>query len=140
MRFRYFKENIHSLAKNEIFVFGSNYKGVHGSGAARLAKDKFNAVWGVSEGFTGYCYAIPTKDLDIKTLPLETIAKHVDRFIDATYIKDHLTFIVTAVGTGLAKYDSSDIAPMFRLANHNCVFDQEWEPFLETGEIILRKG
>ncbi len=132
MRFKYFTDPIHTLKANEIFVFGSNYKGVHGAGSAKQAKHYFNAVWGVSEGFTGQCYAIPTKDLDIVTLPLETIKKHVDRFIDATFTKRDKIFLVTAIGTGLAGYKDQDIAPMFRFANHNCYFDIDWKPFLEA--------
>lgn len=37
---------ITQLADNEIFVFGSNLVGHHGGGAARIAMDKFGAVWG----------------------------------------------------------------------------------------------
>lgn len=132
MRFKYFTDHIHTLKANEIFVFGSNYKGVHGAGSAKQAKHYFNAVWGVSEGFTGQCYAIPTKDLDIKSLPLDMIEKHVERFIDQTYIKNHLTFYVTPIATGLAGYNAQDIAPMFRLCNRNCIFEIEWQEYLET--------
>lgn len=133
LRFKYFSESIYSLKEKEIFVFGSNFCGVHGAGAAKIAKDYFKAVWGVSEGFTGQCYAIPTKDLEIKTLPLEVIQKHVDRFVDWTYIRKDLTFLVTAIGTGLAGYSDHEMAVMFKYANSsNCVFDIDWKPFLET--------
>ena len=37
---------INQLKENEIFVFGSNLKGMHAGGAARVAVDKFGAVWG----------------------------------------------------------------------------------------------
>ena len=36
---------ITSLQKDEVFVFGSNINGMHGGGAARVAMDKFGAVW-----------------------------------------------------------------------------------------------
>lgn len=49
---------------NTIFVFGSNPKGVHGAGAAKVAREQFGAVYGVGEGITGNSYALPTKDLD----------------------------------------------------------------------------
>ena len=61
-------DNITSLKKNQIFVFGSNEAGIHGAGAARLANKKFGAMWGVGFGLTGQSYAIPTKDLQINTL------------------------------------------------------------------------
>ena len=43
---QYTPENITELAQNEIFVFGSNLAGFHGGGAARIAYNKFGAVWG----------------------------------------------------------------------------------------------
>lgn len=39
-------DNISSLKDNEVFVFGSNLEGMHGGGAARVAREKFGAVMG----------------------------------------------------------------------------------------------
>lgn len=36
---------IDSLKENEIFVFGSNLAGMHGGGAARIARLHFGASW-----------------------------------------------------------------------------------------------
>ena len=47
---RYTPDNITTLEPNEIFVFGSNLAGRHGGGAARIAYEKFGAVWGVGVG------------------------------------------------------------------------------------------
>ena len=54
-----------------IFVFGSNLAGRHGKGAAKYARNNLGAVYGVGEGLTGDCYALPTKDYNIKTRPLK---------------------------------------------------------------------
>ena len=43
---RYTPERITELKANEIFVFGSNLAGAHAGGAARIAMEKFGAVWG----------------------------------------------------------------------------------------------
>ena len=43
---KYRSERIMELKLNEIFVFGSNLAGSHGSGAARLAYNRFNAIRG----------------------------------------------------------------------------------------------
>ena len=51
------------LKDNEIFVFGSNPEGRHGAGTAKIAKEKFGAVYGVGRGLTGQCWALPTKNL-----------------------------------------------------------------------------
>ena len=56
----YTPENITELRENEIFVFGSNLRGMHGSGAARVAMNRFGAVWGKGVGLQGRSYAIPT--------------------------------------------------------------------------------
>lgn len=58
----YTPEFITELKTNEIFVFGSNIRGFHGGGAARIANKKFGAEWGVGEGLTGKCYALPTME------------------------------------------------------------------------------
>ena len=51
---------IDSLKENEIFVFGSNLAGMHGGGAARIARLHFGAVMGKGVGLQGQSYAIPT--------------------------------------------------------------------------------
>jgi hypothetical protein len=39
-------DNIRELPPNYVFVFGSNYAGRHGRGAAKLALQKFGAKYG----------------------------------------------------------------------------------------------
>ena len=51
---------------NTIFVFGSNPEGIHGAGAAKVAREQFGAIYGQGEGLQGNAYALPTKDLRIK--------------------------------------------------------------------------
>lgn len=114
-----------------IFVFGSNRAGIHGSGAAWFANKKFGARIGVGEGLTGQTYALPTKDSNIKTLPLVEIKKHVDKFLKLSETLDDYKFIVTRVGCGLAGYEDKDIAPMFKGASPNCCFDESWRIYLE---------
>ena len=42
---------VNTLNENEVFVFGSNLKGMHSGGAARVAYNKFGAVWGQEMSF-----------------------------------------------------------------------------------------
>lgn len=114
-------ENIQGLEPNEVFVFGSNLAGRHGKGAALIAKKKFGAIYGDGFGPTGRCYAIPTKGPDLKSLSLDYIAKCVAYFNHYASAKPEITFLVTAIGTGLAGYKTADIAPMFRDAPDNVV-------------------
>lgn len=110
----------------EIFTMGTNEAGRHGRGAALYARQHYGAIYGQGEGIQGQSYGIPTKDRNIKTLPLDKIKVYVDRFIE--YAKNHPedTFILTAVGTGLAGYKHSDMAPMFIDAPNNVDFPNEW--------------
>lgn len=95
----YTPERIVKLKSNEIFVFGSNLLGHHCSGAARMAKDKFGAIWGCGVGLQGQSYAIPTMQGGI-----ETIKPYVDGFI--TFARSHpdLKFYVTRIGCGIAGF------------------------------------
>lgn len=107
-------EKITSLKKNEVFVFGSNHAGRHGAGAARLALDKFGAVWGQGDGLQGQSYGIPTKDKNLNTLSLRQIEIGVDRFLRFAARHPYLTFYMTKIGCGLAGYSVKDIAKCFK--------------------------
>lgn len=102
-----------------IFVFGSNEAGMHGAGAARHAYDRCGAEWGVGFGLRGDSFAIPTKDRSIETLPLDEICEYVSKFL--AYAKSHpqMSFVVTAIGCGLAGHSPDDIRPMFNGAGEN---------------------
>jgi hypothetical protein len=113
-----------------IFVFGSNLAGRHGAGAAWVAQRVFGAKYGLGIGRSGQSYAIPTKDATLNTLALEYIHHHVKEFLEyARHHKDE-TFFVTRIGCGLAGYSNKDIAPMFRGAPDNCMFEQSWKEYL----------
>ena len=102
---------ITSLAENEIFVFGSNLAGSHGGGAARVAHQRFGAVWGQGVGLQGQSYAIPTMQGGV-----ETIRPYVDEFIVFARQHPELTFLVTRIGCGIAGFTDEDIAPLFKEA------------------------
>lgn len=122
-----------------IFVFGSNLAGRHGRGAALTAKNHYKAQYGVGCGLTGFSYALPTRDENIRTLPLVDIKANVEEFIN--YAKDNpdMHFMVTKVGCGLAGYASHQIAPFFKDAPINCSFDQDWIKFLPGKKFFYRK-
>ena len=100
--------HIITLQSNEIFVFGSNLAGQHGGGAARLAYQKFGAVWGQGVGLQGQSYAIPTMQGGV-----ETIKPYVDEFIEFAKQHPQLKFLVTEIGCGIAGFTPTEIAPLF---------------------------
>ena len=57
---KYTPDKITVLKEDEVFVFGSNLKGLHGGGAARVARKHFGAIMGQGVGMQGKSYAIPT--------------------------------------------------------------------------------
>lgn len=96
------------LEPDDIFVFGSNLAGMHRGGAARVAFDKFGAVWGQGVGIQGQTYAIPTMQGGV-----ETIKPYVDDFIKLAREWDQNTFYVTRIGCGIAGFTDEEIAPLF---------------------------
>ncbi len=116
-------EFITELAPNEIFVFGSNLKGMHGGGAAYIAYRKFGAIMGQGVGLQGQSYGIPTMQGGV-----ETIRPYVDEFIEFAKKNPNLTFLVTRIGCGIAGFDDEDIAPLFQQAHdiENIVLPPGW--------------
>lgn len=114
-----------------IFTFGSNLAGRHGKGSALKALLHYGAVYGQGEGLQGRSYAIPTKDRDLKPLPLADIAASVERFLDFARSKPRLTFNVVAIGCGLAGFTPGQIAPMFAGAPDNVILPAAFQQVLE---------
>lgn len=116
-------EYITELQPNEIFVFGSNLRGMHGGGAAYIAYRKFGAVMGQGVGLQGQSYAIPTMQGGV-----ETIRPYVDEFIAFAREHPELTFLVTRIGCGIAGFRDEEIAPLFSEAHEveNIVLPMGW--------------
>ena len=100
---------INKLENNEIFVFGSNLKGMHGGGVARIAYDKFGAIWGQGVGLQGQSYGIPTMHGG-----LDVIKPYIDEFIDFAKSHHELKFLVTRIGCGIAGFSDEEMAPLFK--------------------------
>lgn len=116
-------EFISELKPGEIFVFGSNLRGMHGGGAAYAAYRKFGAVMGQGVGLQGQSYAIPTMQGGV-----ETIRPYVDEFIAFAKAHPELTFLVTRIGCGIAGFTDDEISPLFKQAHNidNIVLPSGW--------------
>lgn len=127
---QYTPERITSLAENEIFVFGSNLAGFHGGGAARLAYERFGAVWGKGVGLHGQTYAIPTMQGGV-----ETIKPYVDEFIGFAREHKEMVFLVTRIGCGIAGFRDEEIAPLFREAidDENIILPETFMEVMSAG-------
>jgi hypothetical protein len=127
-----------------IFVFGSNEKGIHGGGAARVARDKYGAVMGQGFGPMGQSFGIPTCSKPTGEpgfeISAEKLAYYVACFIAYAKHYPNETFQVTKVGCGLAGWTNEQVAPLFANAPDNCQFDTEWQPFLDATRIRIYWG
>ena len=118
-----------------IFVFWCNLAGRHGKGSAKFARQHLGAKYGVGEGRTGQCYALPTKNHQIKTRDLGEIEKSVEVFIAYAKTSEEETFLVTPIGCGLAGYEQRQIRAIFMRQEipDNVVFSKEWfQKYKET--------
>lgn len=108
---RFTPDFITKIESDEVFVFGSNLKGMHAGGAARVAYDRFGAEWGNGVGMQGRAYAIPTMHGGVPD-----IKPYVDDFIEFARNNTDKYFYVTRIGCGIAGFSDAEIAPLFREA------------------------
>jgi len=120
---------IDSLKPDEIFVFGSNIRGQHYGGAAHAANRYFGAGWGVGEGLTGQCYALPTMEGGV-----DYIRTKVETFLQCAREHPELTFLVTRIGCGIAGFKDEEIAPLFKdaLPMENVILPKSFVDIINT--------
>lgn len=134
-----YKGYITELKENEIFVFGSNTQGRHGTGAALAAITKFGAFYGQAKGLQGQSYGIVTKNLTKSKHPsiskAEIIQQITDLYIFAYNNKDLLFYIAyQGNGTNLNGYTNKEMAELFDIYNipTNIVFEEEFYKLIKT--------
>ncbi len=102
---------ISNLNSNEVFVFGSDLRGLHCGGTAYQALRNYGAVLGQGAGPQGRSYAIPTI-----VGGLTNIMPYVQEFIHYASVHPQQVFLVTQVGCGIAGFAPEEIAPLFHMA------------------------
>lgn len=129
-----------ALPHDHCFVFGSNQRGVHGSGAAVAARFYFGAQLGIGEGFVGQSYGIPTKDHTMQLRTIGMIRLAVERFLEFARQYPRKIFVITEVGCGRAQQSPQAMAQLFWEAPPNCMLPFEWKEFLpEDAHFIISK-
>ena len=117
MEKKFTPDNIQELKENQIFVFGSNMNGNHAGGAARLAVERFGAIMGRAEGIQGQSYAIPTLDEDMEKVTEEDLINYLGNLRHFANEHPEKEFLLTAIGTGIAGFDTNYMAYMVLRAN-----------------------
>lgn len=102
------------LGANEIFVFGSNEKGLHYGGAANVAFKNFGAIMGQGNGLQGKSYGIDSMS------GLGVMGERVKEFCEFAKAHPEKRFLVTEIGCGIAGYSIGEVAPLFE-----CCCDME---------------
>ena len=113
----------------DIFVFGSNTRGIHGAGSALEAVRNHGAVYGQGIGLQGNSYAIPTKDRYLNPLDLGIIYRHIQVFIEFARDNPDMRFNVVKIGCMLAGFKEETISGMFKFNKplpENIVLPEGW--------------
>jgi len=104
------------LRPKTILVFGSNLEGRHGAGSALVARTRFGATYGIGEGRTGQCYALPTKRTPYERMDIDELPRHVAKFLEHAAQNPAHNFVLVEVGCRLAGFTVAQVAPLFRPA------------------------
>lgn len=131
LKHKYYHES-ESVDTSRVLVFGSNMAGLHRETHNETASCLFGAEQGVCVGITGNSYAIPIKDRFMHPLTLTAIKRFVNMFQQFAFDNPDKIFHVTRLELGFRKgYKTWQIATMFRGSGKNCIFPQQWKPYLK---------
>lgn len=129
-RFQFTPENIQDLRPDEVFVFGSNEAGAHAGGAARVAWEKFGAIWGQGRGLQGQSYALPTLDENLQCLTIGQVRSNIREFLRTVdQYRGQKVFLLTKVGCGIAGFRISQIASAF-WDESRTYYGDDWFPYV----------
>lgn len=148
----HFYEGMIEPHKDVIFVFGSNYEGRHGAGAAKVAREKFGAIYGQAEGLQGNSYGLPTKDLRVKenngyrSVSKDDIIDNIKamyRSAEANFTKTYMVaYTNPPEKKSLSGYSGKEMIEMFIKAGpipYNVQFSNVWKEEM-TRQIKASKG
>ena len=138
---------IENLNNNQIFVFGSNTQGRHGSGTAKIALNNYGAIYGQGHGLQGNSYGLVTKNLKkgyydkitnktyhktgIRSINKDDIQINIKNLYEFADLNKNKEFFIayTANGTNLNGYSSVEMANMFNSFDNipiNIIFEDKF--------------
>lgn len=131
---------IKKLEENQIFCFGSNTQGRHGKGTAKIAKDKFGAIYGQPSGLQGRSYGIVTTDLTKYYRPsvsYVSLVKEIENFYNFAFENPNMEFLVAYTGgldkknlSGFTNDQFANVFSLFKIPD-NVVFEKEFSQLLK---------
>lgn len=148
----HFYNGIITPSEDTVFVFGSNPQGRHGAGAAKVAVTNFGAKYGQGEGLQGNSYALPTKDLRVKTnrslrsISEDDIVNSIRKMYDVARNNKNKLFKVAYTNTTTASlngYTGIEMAEMFKKAGPiptNVQFSDNWSNLISDQDFENNNG
>lgn len=112
-----------------VYVFASNLKGIHSTGAALQARRFFGARMGVGEGITGRSYALPVKSDPNHCLSAAQIQENIAAFLELARNTPRRQYMVTRIVCLPAGLRDARMARLFADAPPNCFFPPAWKKF-----------
>ena len=153
MKRKTFTGFINKLNKNQVFVFGSNPEGRHGRGAAKVAVEKYGAIYGQGHGLQGNSYALVTKNLKkgyydtvlgityyksgLRSISEKQIINNIKNLYKLARNMKNTDFLIayTAQGKNLNGYTSKEIAKLFYESKpipKNIIFENKFLDLIYT--------
>lgn len=153
--FKSFSGFITALKENQIFVFGSNPAGQHGAGTARIAENKYGAIYGQGRGRQGQCYGLVTKNLQAgyfeevsqiryqqegyQSVSVAQIEQNIKELYAYAIANSELDFLIayTATGQNLNGYTDKEMAHMFAVEENpnNIVFEKDFLKLVISAQV-----
>lgn len=102
-------KRIETLRDDEVFVFGSNARGMHAGGAARQAVEHFGAIMGQAKGLQGQSYGVVTLDENMQRVSLAYIGEQLQELNAFARCNRDKVFLLTLIGCGIAGFSITEI-------------------------------
>lgn len=138
---RTYKGLLTELPANGIFLYGANYEGIHGAGAALAARRHFGAEYG-KVGLVGRSWGVVTKDLKADKHPSVSMRDIMNQIEDAyRWAKDFpdVDIYVAYSGDGynLNGYTNEDMAFMFGSLQppENIIFEEGFAKLVQNAAL-----
>ena len=119
------------ISKDQVYVFGSSLSGIHKFNDIARKATKYGARHGRSIGISGMSYAIPVRGFNNDILSYELVEQYIDRFVKFSREYKMITFFVNRVSGAKGEHTDKRIAELFKYCGDNCIFPEEWKPYLE---------
>lgn len=130
------------LPENGIYVFFSNSQGIHDKGTAKVAYEKFGAVWGKASCTMGQSYGLMIKFVSEPRVEERFMVAQIETLYRiAKRDKDKLFYIMCNAFNTVGNYTPNDLIRVFKSKEipDNLVFEEEFSKLLLGTKKIINE-